>query len=247
MKNKYKFSVITAIKNGLNEIQRTYQSLISQTSQDFEWIVIDSNSSDGTPEWLANVVIFEERLNWVSEEDLGISDAWNKGLALSRGEHILILNAGDEYEKEFISIITKLVNNNIITCCNARILDVDGIEVGVFKAQPNKLWRGMHLPHNWCCVPRKIYEQFGYYKIMQHSMDFEWFHRYYKIRGKDGFKVLNEVLGNYRLGGHSDIHYSRSFFTNAEIMINTGTNRFLASIICILYVSKHYLVNRILR
>jgi hypothetical protein len=61
-------------------------------------------------------------------------------------------------------------------------------------------------------------------------MDFEWFHRYYKIRGLTGFKVLDEVLGSYRLGGHSDINYEQSFKSNSEILISNGMNHYSANI-----------------
>ena len=70
-------------------------------------------------------------------------------------------------------------------------------------------------------------------------MDFEWFHRYYRERGLQGFKVIDEVLGSYKLGGHSDIHYREGFETNSKILINNGTPRVLATLLGMAYTVKH--------
>ena len=238
------FSIITAVKNRLNDLKHTYESLRKQTNQNFEWIVVDGDSTDGTSEWLSSISSVGYRIIWISELDTGISDAWNKGLALSNGNQIFILNAGDLYDSNLIDKFFCSISPFHITCCHTQLLDANGKAFGIYKADPKKLWRGMHLPHNWCCVPRVIYDQFGGYKIMQHSMDFEWFHRYYLARGLKGFNLLNEVLGSYRMGGHSDINYKQSFKINCEILIANGMNPYIAKLIKILYTLNHRLYNR---
>jgi glycosyltransferase involved in cell wall biosynthesis len=233
------FSIITAVKNGLLGLRETYESLLEQSSQNFEWIVIDSDSEDGTADWLEGISELKNRFYWVSEPDKGIADAWNKGLARARGNQILMLNAGDVYDSQMIERFSDFIDPLCITCCHARILNEDGQPKGLFRARPSQLWRGMHVPHNWCSVPLVLYKQLGGYKHMQHSMDFEWFHRYYRERGFKGFKVIDEVLGSYKLGGHSDIHYREGFETNSKILINNGTPRVLATMLGIAYTIKH--------
>ncbi len=84
------FSVITVTRNNLDGLRRTYHSLQNQSCRDFEWIVIDGNSSDGTQQFLA-----QTDASWASEPDSGIYDAMNKGIEKAGGGYLLFLNAGD--------------------------------------------------------------------------------------------------------------------------------------------------------
>jgi glycosyltransferase involved in cell wall biosynthesis len=238
------FSIITAVKDGLLELKTTYRSLLSQSNQNFEWIVIDACSTDGTADWLANLSDFGERLRWISEADKGISDAWNKGIDRANGQQILFLNAGDVYDQQMIERFSDAVGSDYITCCHTRLLSSEGRSIGLFKAYPEKLWRGMHLPHNWCSVPRDMYEQYGGYKLMRYSMDFEWFHRYYKTRGSSGFRILDVALGSYCMGGHSDVYYKEGFTTNAAILVENGMPRIFATLLCMAYTFNHRSLNR---
>lgn len=88
-----KLSVITICYNNLDGLRRTRESIVGQTWRDFEWIVIDGKSTDGTPEYLAG--LDPQPDYWVSEKDDGVYDAMNKGLARAQGEYALFLNSGD--------------------------------------------------------------------------------------------------------------------------------------------------------
>lgn len=84
---------IVAVRDGRRTIERCLESIWRQTSQDFELIVIDAVSTDGTVEFLkANT----EKIDyWVSEPDRGVYQAWNKALSKARGEWICFLGADD--------------------------------------------------------------------------------------------------------------------------------------------------------
>lgn len=86
-------SIVTVVFNDKEGLSRTAQSLENQSCDNFEWIVVDGASVDGTSEWLKEN--FNRRGRWVSEPDSGIYDAMNKGIELSNGQYILFLNAGD--------------------------------------------------------------------------------------------------------------------------------------------------------
>ena len=86
-------SVITATFNAAVQLPFTVASLREQTFRNFEWIVIDGGSTDGTQGLLRDT---EDMLSyWASEPDSGIYDAWNKGCARARGEWLMFLGAGD--------------------------------------------------------------------------------------------------------------------------------------------------------
>lgn len=89
-----RISVITATYNAAAQLPHTIRSLREQTSRDFEWIVVDGNSDDGTQDLLRDSGDVVTR--WISEPDRGIYDAWNKGCKMARGEWLVFLGAGDE-------------------------------------------------------------------------------------------------------------------------------------------------------
>jgi putative colanic acid biosynthesis glycosyltransferase len=86
------FSIITVTRNNLEGLRRTHVSLRAQSYADYEWIIIDGASSDGTVNYLEGLAA----RSW-SEPDEGIYDAMNKGLARARGDYLLLMNAGDSF------------------------------------------------------------------------------------------------------------------------------------------------------
>lgn len=87
-------SVVTISFNAANTIERTIQSVLSQSYKNLEYIIIDGGSSDGTLDIIRK---YEDRLVWISEPDNGIYDAMNKGIRISKGEWLNFMNAGDRF------------------------------------------------------------------------------------------------------------------------------------------------------
>ena len=88
-----KLSIVTVCRNVLPALQRTAESVCTQTFTDYEYIVVDGASTDGTTEWLQN----RQDILWHSEPDDGIYDAMNKGVCRAKGEWIIFMNAGDTF------------------------------------------------------------------------------------------------------------------------------------------------------
>ncbi len=93
------FSIITVTLNHLSGLKATAKSLQAQNFNDYEWIVVDGESSDNTLAFLREKRSAERRTQYpfqfISEKDDGIYDAMNKGITKSRGKYLLFLNAGD--------------------------------------------------------------------------------------------------------------------------------------------------------
>ena len=89
------FSIVTVCLNDKEGLVRTQRSIHAQTNSDYEWIVIDGASRDGTKELLEQLPA--EECRWISETDKGLYDAMNKGIEMARGEYLLFLNSGDEF------------------------------------------------------------------------------------------------------------------------------------------------------
>jgi glycosyltransferase involved in cell wall biosynthesis len=88
-----KLSIITINKNNAHGLEKTIQSVVSQTYKDFEYLLIDGASADGSVEIIKK---YSSQINfWVSEPDTGIYNAMNKGIRKAQGEYCLFLNSGD--------------------------------------------------------------------------------------------------------------------------------------------------------
>jgi glycosyltransferase involved in cell wall biosynthesis len=100
-----KLSIITINFNDKNGLKKTMESVISQSSTDFEYIVIDGGSTDGSKELIEK---YQDKISyWVSELDKGIYHAMNKGILLAQGEYCQFLNSGDFLFDE--NVIAKMI------------------------------------------------------------------------------------------------------------------------------------------
>ena len=105
-----KFSIIVPNFNGKNFLKRCLDSILSQSYKNYEIIVIDGNSDDGSVELLKT---YGNKIQWVSEKDKGQADAINKGIKISSGEWITWQNSDDFYSNNN-SLLTfeKVINKN---------------------------------------------------------------------------------------------------------------------------------------
>lgn len=88
-----KLSIITVNLNNRDGLKKTIDSIVSQTFRDYEWIVIDGGSTDGSKELIEQYA--DHFAYWVSEPDKGIYNAMNKGIKVAKGEYLQFLNSGD--------------------------------------------------------------------------------------------------------------------------------------------------------
>jgi glycosyltransferase involved in cell wall biosynthesis len=85
-------SIITVIRNGVSTIEQTILSVLSQDYPDFEYVIVDGVSSDGTLDILEK---YSDKIRYTSEPDAGIYDAMNKGISLAKGDWIYFLGCDD--------------------------------------------------------------------------------------------------------------------------------------------------------
>lgn len=91
--SKYPLTIITINLNNRDGLEKTIESVVNQTYRDFEYIVIDGASTDGSVDIIQH---YADKISyWVSEPDTGIYNAMNKGIRVAQGEYLLFLNSGD--------------------------------------------------------------------------------------------------------------------------------------------------------
>ena len=89
-------SIITINRNNAAGLEKTMRSVASQIGGDFEYVVIDGASTDGSVEVIHSCeATFGERMKWISEPDKGIYNAMNKGIGMATGDYLQFLNSGD--------------------------------------------------------------------------------------------------------------------------------------------------------
>lgn len=178
-----KLSVITVCYNALEDLKKTVDSVLNQTFREFEYVVIDGNSSDGTKEFLASKEAdFAENeipFCWISEPDRGIYDAMNKGANMAKGEYVNYMNAGDSfYDAQSLS---KFFSH--ITSSDSGVLYGDTMVTyrfgsGIAKAEDYKRDNPiMPFCHQSCFVKTALMRQFRFDESYRIIADHDLFYR----------------------------------------------------------------------
>ncbi len=215
MPNSPFFSIITASYNSEETISRTIQSVLDLDFLDFEYIIIDGNSSDKTVELIKSFVPkFNDKgvsFRYVSEKDNGIYDAWNKGIKMSLGEWISFLGSDDSYFSNALSVyhseIQKQPEINYISS-QLNLTNAKNEVIAVFgkKYVWDNVIRDINMAQVGSFHKRELFDKVGFfstqYKIVG-DLDFY-------IRCKD-FIVpgyIEKITGNMQNGGVSNQVYN---------------------------------------
>lgn len=205
-------TIITVVYNNARHIERAMQSVLAQTYRNIEYIVVDGGSSDGTADVIAS---YADWLSyWHSARDGGISDAFNKGVALARGDLVGLVNSDDWMSPDQVEqaiaalaatgapfVFGDLVYHHPDTGAPQYRIAGDPDYAG-------KLWHRMpQFTHPTAVVRRRVYEDHGLFdprwKI---GMDYDWLQRLNRagLRGAHS----PTVLGHMSLGGVSDARWA---------------------------------------
>lgn len=144
-----KLSIITINLNNRIGLQRTIESVINQTFTDYEWIVIDGGSTDGSKELIERYS--EHFAYWVSEPDKGIYNAMNKGISHAQGDWLQFLNSGDWlYEKNTLDKIFSKEYEAAVIYGDVAYIDSSSLEVVSVERKPDKLNLFFLFEHTLC-------------------------------------------------------------------------------------------------
>ena len=157
-----KLSIITVNLNNRPGLQKTIESVVSQTYKEFEWIVIDGGSTDGSKELIEE---YAEYISyWVSEPDKGIYNAMNKGITASHGEYIQFLNSGDLFfDKNVLSNVVPLLAGKDYYVGNEMR---NGCLIKQKLSTPQQLCNTMItncISHQTTFINRRIFDTYGLY------------------------------------------------------------------------------------
>lgn len=200
-------SIITINLNNRNGLQKTIDSVVSQSFKDFEWIVIDGGSSDGSRELIERYA--EHFAYWISEPDRGVYNAMNKGIREAKGEYLLFLNSGD-------FLISKDGLNQVFSeektadVINARCaVSEKGKQVWVSPFLLHITLKTLYtvgLPHQSTFIKRSLFDRFGYYREdFKYNSDIAFWYKSILFGGATT-QGVDVVLTDYNAEGISSIN-----------------------------------------
>lgn len=223
MENKPLISIITVCYNAENNIKRTLKSILNQSFNDIEYIVIDGKSTDKTidivKEFTPNAVI-------ISEKDNGIYDAMNKAFDIAKGEFICFINAGDAlFSDKTLEKVSEIIKSNPLADIiygHTIIIDEKDNELYLRKLTPPKnltfksFSNGMMICHQSFYVRKSIAPKYDIqYKF---SADFDWCIKCIKASNLNVY--ANDILARYLNEGTTTKNHKASLKERFRIMSN---------------------------
>jgi glycosyltransferase involved in cell wall biosynthesis len=217
-------SVVTICLNACSTIGKTIDSVQAQSFADIEYIVVDGGSTDGTQQYV------ESRLRpgdfLLSEPDRGISDAFNKGVALARGELIQFINADDWLSENQIETAVAVLDRTHADFTFGDLIFYEGGAPSFrYRGDPDyasKLFT--HLPamnHPTVLARRSAYEQIGLFSLEYRcAMEYDWFQRLHRAGGHGVYDP--GIQGHMVHEGVSNRQYKRTFAEVRSISIKYG-------------------------
>jgi len=200
-------SIITVCYNSEKTVRNTIESVLNQTYDQMEYLIVDGLSSDST---VAIAREYEEKfrekgchLRIVSEKDNGIYDAMNKGIRMAKGELIGIINSDDWYEPHAVQTAVEAYRQQPydLFYADINLVKADG-SVIVKRSRMDRFPSSRHWNHPTTFIPKAAYEEMGLYRCEGIHDDYDLILRFRRA-GKRTV-IRNEVLANFRTGGVSN-------------------------------------------
>lgn len=209
-----KISIITPTYNSEQTLGETINALLRQTFTDFEYIVIDGASKDGTVEKVKSFIpAFEKKgvkVTIISERDKGVYDAMNKGIAAAKGQLIGITNSDDWYEDNALEVMWSKFTDGSVDQSNCMLYGIerqwkDNKVYMVHRRGADYVGEGV-LPHATFFVAKGVYDKYGAFDLSVKVLaDYDFYCRC--LQQGVTLSGLDVIISNFRLGG-----LSSSFF-----------------------------------
>jgi glycosyltransferase involved in cell wall biosynthesis len=227
-------SIITVCYNSEKYIQDTIKSVLNQTYDNIEYIIIDGKSTDNTLDIIKEYEPkFNDRMKWISEPDEGIYDAMNKGIKLATGDIIATINSDDVYaDNNVLENVIEVFNEEHCDACYGNVAMVKRDDLN----QISRLWRTdsnkyfSQLKYGW--VPahpsffakKRLYDEYGNFDLdFKIAADFDLICRFIE---KNNIKLsyLNKTLVKMRIEGTSNNSLKAIYQGNKEAFISLKKN-----------------------
>ncbi len=199
-------SIITVVKNDAINIEKTIKSIISQKSQEVEYLLIDGKSSDTT---LRKARKFSNKIDKIiSSKDKGIYDAMNTGIKNSSGKYVGFCNSGDVLKKNSLKTITKFLKKDtdiLFATVKRNYLGATIIKSGFDLNRLNYNFDFATSHSTGFYIKKSFHNKIGFYDLsFKCSADYDFYLRIFKLKN---LKIMstnhNNIIGEVKSGGFS--------------------------------------------
>jgi glycosyltransferase involved in cell wall biosynthesis len=216
------FSIIIPTYNSEATLSRALDSIVSQTFQNYEILIIDGLSSDNTKSLVEAYRINHSYIRWFSQKDNGIYDAMNNGIINSRGKWLYFIGSDDF-----------LFDNHVLFNVLSHIEDkVQGVYGNVFSAIHNSLYDGKFtyekLRHKNIChqaifFKKVVFEKVGNFDVSYRVLG-DWHHNIRWFYNDDiPIQFIDLTIAQYSDGGYSSLHRDEKFSaTKNQLFLKYG-------------------------
>ncbi|WP_282074669.1 glycosyltransferase family 2 protein [Maribacter aquivivus] len=225
-------SIITVVYNGEKYLKQTIDSVLNQSYENIEYIIVDGASTDGT---LNIIEEYNDRIDTlISEPDNGLYDAMNKGIKLAKGELIGMINSDDWYELDAVKLIVDNYRNNpskkIFHGDRNDVLENGTNRIKKFHPSRSKfIYYGMTYNHPSMFVHKSIYLKQLYNIHLKALSDYEFVLKNL-IQDPANFSYLPIAYVNYRLDGLSGGMSTKNILKEGYIARKNGGLSFTQNI-----------------
>ena len=224
-----KITIITVTYNAASVLQRTLDSVCTQTYQDIEHLIIDGASKDETVQMAESYKAqVPYKVVIQSEPDQGLYDAMNKGLHNATGDYLIFLNAGDAlHANDTLETVSQLSSNSpAVIYGDTSIVDSEGRFLHLRRLRPPKqlTWKsfkqGMLVCHQAFYVRTDIAQQEDYDLLYRHSADVDWCIRVMKRAEQQHLPLVNTnaILADFMEGGNTTQNHRASLKERYQVM-----------------------------
>ena len=241
-----KISIITVTLNSEKTLEQTISSVVNQTYDNIEYIIIDGGSADGT---LDIVRKYEKSIAYfISEPDNGIYEAFNKGVRAATGDYIEIIGSDDSLcSSESIQQVVEEMEEDvdILSCCQYLVYEKTGLqrEYNNYPARNKDTYIGGMIPHGSMFVKKEVLEKYPFDESYRISADYKFFLLAYydpsvKIKYSDTFVLFFSADGtssdaavyeeDYRIT--QELHLPKSFAEGIRPVWEKAIRKILAQI-----------------
>jgi glycosyltransferase involved in cell wall biosynthesis len=222
------FSIVTVCYNSEDTISKTIQSVLNQKYSNYEYIIIDGKSNDRTLEIIKS---FKEKFTdlkinfkYLSEPDNGLYEAMNKGIKMSSGQYVGLLNSDDWYNNDTLALLNNIINSSgFANIYHGNLIHHDGLSSKIIKPNTSMLkmdYMGMSYLHPTFFVEANIYNRLAYDSNYSLLADFKFV--YEALTKEYNFCYYDSALVNMLGGGASDNNFIMRIIEGYNIRRDLG-------------------------
>lgn len=216
-----KISIITVNLNNLEGLKKTAESILNQSYRNYEFLVIDGSSDDGSKDYLLE--ISSKLTHFISEPDKGIYSAMNKGIKIAKGDYIYFLNSGDIFfDSDTLSEVVEKMDDGLDLYYGDLVYNwPKGVEYVHFpKELSYQFFVIDNINHQACFIKRSLFERFFYYNE-NYKIISDWEFLIFTVcKGEISYKHLEIMISIYDTSGIStNVKNRQAIYADKEEVI----------------------------